>query len=286
MRTLGEVFGKTGWQVHAYCLMSNHFHLVLEAPQANLAVGMQWFLGTYTLRFNRRHQQNGHLFQGRYKAQLIDERSSNYLRAACDYVHLNPVRAGLVQPKEKLEVYRWSSYDGYRHPKGRPPWLRIDRLFGEHGLTSDTAANRREFERRMRAARSQGDGDDEEQLRRGWKLGAEDFADWLAGKLSRVGRSGERAQERNETDEALAERLVAEGLLAARWREVELTRQPKGHPVKVMLARGLRSHTPMSRRWIATRSHMGSASYVSNLRAVSIVSSDPEQTPLTPNRPP
>ncbi len=265
LQTLEQVCAKTGWQVHAYCLMGNHFHLVLETPQANLAAGMKWFLGTYTQRFNRRHRLSGHLFQGRYKAQLIDERSGSYLRAACDYVHLNPVRAGLVRPEEKLEEYPWSSYVGYRHPKARSPWLRIDRLFGEHGLVEETAASRREFERRMGSLRSQIGGAEEEQLRRGWKLGAEDFADWLAGKLARAGRSGERAQERGETDAALAQRLVKEGLAAARWREVDLALQPKGHPVKVVLASELRRQTPMSRRWIAQRLQMGSASYVSNL---------------------
>ncbi|MDQ3199863.1 MAG: transposase [Verrucomicrobiota bacterium] len=265
LRLLGEVCGKTGWQVHAYCLLNNHFHLVLETPQPNLSVGMKWFLGTYTQRFNRRHRLSGHLFQGRYKAQLIDERSGDYLRAACDYVHLNPVRAGVVGPEEKLEIYRWSSYVAYRDPKERPSWLRIDRLFGEHGLMKDTATSRREFERRLAAARGRAEGVEEEQLRQGWKLGAEDFADWLAGKLARAGRSGERARERVETDTALAHRLVEEALAVARWSELDLAREPKGHPVKVEIARQLRHQTPMSRQWIAQRLRMGSPSYVSTL---------------------
>ena len=99
LRTLGQVCLKTGWQVHAYCLMSNHFHLVIETPQANLCIGMKWFLGTYTQRFNRRHQHWGHLFGGRYKAQMIDGRAPGYLRAACDYVHLNPARARIYVPR-------------------------------------------------------------------------------------------------------------------------------------------------------------------------------------------
>jgi putative transposase len=70
--TLDEACGKTGWQVHAYCLMRNHFHLVVETPQPNLVAGMQWFLGTYTARFNRRHKLFGHLFSGRYKS-LIEQ---------------------------------------------------------------------------------------------------------------------------------------------------------------------------------------------------------------------
>jgi REP element-mobilizing transposase RayT len=262
---LGPACGKTGWQVHAYCLMSNHFHLVLETPQANLAVGMKWLLGTYTQRFNRRHRLSGHLFQGRYKAQLIDERSGGYLRTACDYVHLNPVRAGLVSAEAGLESYRWSSYPAYRRPKLRPGWLRVDRLFGEHGLQGDGPATRREFERRMRMARGEAEARQTEVLRRGWQIGAEDFCDWLAEKLSRRGRPGERASERAETDAALAQRMVSEALAAVRWREIDLAMQAKGHPIKVKIARQLRSETPMSRQWIANRLKMGSASYVSNL---------------------
>jgi hypothetical protein len=106
---------------------------------------------------------------------------------------------------------------------------------------------------------------DEQLMRRGWKIGAEDFRDWLADKLARRGRKGERASERRETDMALAERLVREGLAKARWREIELTTQPKGHPVKVKIAQQLRRQTPVSRQWIADRLGMGSASYVSNL---------------------
>ena len=84
--TLGEACAKTGWQVHALCLMANHFHLVVETPQANLVAGMKWFLGTYTGRFNRRHKVFGHLFSGRYKALIVDGSGNGYLRTVCDYV--------------------------------------------------------------------------------------------------------------------------------------------------------------------------------------------------------
>src|SRR6185295_17573608 len=80
MGTLAEVCKKTGWQVHALCLMGNHFHLVVETPQGNLVAGMKWFLGTYTGRFNRRHKLCGHLFSGRYKALIVDGSGGGYLR--------------------------------------------------------------------------------------------------------------------------------------------------------------------------------------------------------------
>jgi putative transposase len=125
LETLGEVCIKTDWQVHAYCLMKNHFHLVVETPNANLVAGMKWFLGTYTARFNRRHQLFGHLFSGRYKALVVDGSGNGYLKTVCDYVHLNPARARLLTPEQPLRDYPWSSWPDYlKSPAERPRWLR------------------------------------------------------------------------------------------------------------------------------------------------------------------
>ena len=250
-------------QTHAYCLMTNHFHLVLETPQPNLALGMRSFLGTYTQRFNRHHQQWGHLFGGRYKAQLIDGRSPGYLRRACDYTHLNPVRARLVGVQNKLESYRWSSYPAYRRPKLRPDWMRFDRLLGEHGLIEDTIESRRELDESVNQSRAAPAA--AKFALRAWKIRAEDFHDWLTTKLGRRGRKGEQARERSETDGALAERLLDKALLSVGWDEADLATQLKSHPLKVEIARQLRTHTPMTHQWIADRLRMGSASHVSNL---------------------
>jgi putative transposase len=267
LRTLGQACKKTGWQIHAYCLMSNHFHLVMETPQPNLSMGMKWLLGTYTQRFNRRHKHWGHLFGGRYKAQLIDGRSPGYLRAACDYVHLNPLRARMVSAVDKLGKYPWSSYPAYRRPKRRPEWLRTDRLFGEHGLSGarDGATVCREFERRLRVIALDPQVLEVKSLRRGWKIGAEDFADWIVDRLKPGGKSKRRIREQAETDAARAERIVLGALEAVNWREMDLALRAKGDKVKVRIARQLREKTPMTRRWIAERLKMGSPSYVSNL---------------------
>ena len=121
LETLEEACGKSRWQVNAYCLMSNHFHLVIETPMPTLVAGMKWMLGTYTQRFNARHRMRGHLFAGRYKALLVDEADGFYLRTVCDYTHLNPVRAKLIVEEEKLETYAWSSYPDYlKAPRERP----------------------------------------------------------------------------------------------------------------------------------------------------------------------
>ena len=141
----------------------------------------------------------------------------------------------------------------------------MDRLFGEHGLNKDTARNRREFERRMKVARL--DSGDVQSMRRGWKIGAEDFHDWLADQLARRGRKGERARERCQTDAALAEKIVRKALAKVRWRETDLAMRPKGDRIKIKIACQLRTQTSMNRQWIADRLRMGSPSYVSNLLA-------------------
>ena len=154
LETLGEACVKTEWQVHAYCLMANHFHLVVETPQANLVVGMKWFLGTFTSRYNRRHRLFGHLFSGRYKSLVVDGSGNGYLRTVCEYVHLNPGRAKLLTAEQPLSDYRWSSYREYvQTPAKRPSWLRVDRLLGELGIGRDDAAGRRRFAEAMEERR-------------------------------------------------------------------------------------------------------------------------------------
>ena len=150
LQTLTQACEKTGWQVHAYCLMRNHFHLVIETPQPNLVVGMKWLLGTYTSRYNRRHKEFGHLFSGRYKALIVEGSGNGYLKTGCDYVHLNPARAKVLRPEQPLSGFGWSSYPQYlAAPSRRPSWLRVDRLLGEWGIPKDSPAGRRVFEERM-----------------------------------------------------------------------------------------------------------------------------------------
>jgi putative transposase len=119
---------------------------------------MKWLLGTYTQRFNARHRLQGHLFAGRYKSLIVDGSDDFYLRVVCDYVHLNPMRAGLIAAEERLEGYVWSSYPAYLlPPRRRPKWLRVDRLLGEHGSQRDDARGRRWFSRAMEERRGGGE---------------------------------------------------------------------------------------------------------------------------------
>jgi len=261
LKTLAEACQKTGWQVHAYCLMSNHYHLVVETPNANLVAGMAWLQGAYTIRLNHRHKLIGHVLSGRYKAQLVEGSGNGYLRTACDYVHLNPVRAGLLKADERLLAYPWSSFGYYlAAPAHRPEWVRVDRLLGEHGLQQDSPAAREEFERRTEAQRLQpGDEESLKALRRGWCLGSEEFKQHQLEELD--GQVGQHhfGQMRLEVAQAKAERIISEELHRLGWQEADLALRRKRDPGKLEIAVRLRRRTTLSVKQIAARLHLGTS---------------------------
>jgi len=265
LATLAETCLKTGWQVHAYCLMGNHFHLVVETPQANLVAGMKWLLGTYTSRFNRRHRVFGHLFSGRYKALVVDG-EGDYLRTVCEYVHLNPVRAKLVAAKTALRNYRWSSFPAYlQAPKQRPAWLLVDRVLGESGIAKDSAAGRREFERLMERRRGEQAEPEFARIRRGGCFGGEQFQKELLERVEAKAGAHHYGEELRESAEAKAERLLAAELKRLDWKSDDLAKKRKGDPEKVALAARLREETTVTLVWLAERLHMGTRSHLTHL---------------------
>ena len=143
--TLAEACGMTGWRVHGWVLMSNHYHLCIETPEANLVAGMKWLQNTVTRRFNVRHRKWGRLFGDRYKAIPV-EGGNGYGRALMDYIHLNPVRAGIISAERKESVmdYPWSSVAGgyVLPPEKRAKWFYAEGLLAEFGLP-DTVEGRR-----------------------------------------------------------------------------------------------------------------------------------------------
>jgi len=266
LETLGEACAKTDWQVHAYCLLENHFHLVLETPNANLVAGMKWLLGTYTSRFNRRHKLFGHLFGGRYKSLVVDGSGNGYLRTVCDYVHLNPVRAKLLNPEQKLSEYVWNSYVFYlKTPGQRPSWLRVDRLLGEMHIPKDSPAGRKQLELSMEQRRAQETGQDWNDLRRGWYLGEEKFRQELLEQARSGLRPNHDRGQRWESAVGKAESIVQGELRKMGWPEETLSRRPKGDTGKLRIARRLRRETTMTLAWIAKRLAMGTPGHITNL---------------------
>lgn len=128
LTVLGQVCMRFSWVCHAWCQMSNHYHLLIETPEANLAKGMRQLNGVYTQRFNRLHGRVGHVFQGRYKAILVERDS--YLLELARYVVLNPLRAGMVK---RLEAWPWSSYFATCGQASAPAWLQTDWILAQFG---------------------------------------------------------------------------------------------------------------------------------------------------------
>lgn len=120
LETLGDTARRLGWRLHAFCLMTNHYHLLVETEQANLSQGMRHLNGVYTQAYNRAHGQVGHVFQGRYKAILVEAEA--YFLELTRYIVLNPLRAGLVA---NVGDWPWSSYPATLGRTAAPDWLEV-----------------------------------------------------------------------------------------------------------------------------------------------------------------
>ena len=274
--TLADACEKTGWRIHAFVLLDNHFHILVETPEPNLVTGMKWLLGTYTRRFNLRHHVSGHLFQGRYKALIVDGSVGGYYAALGAYIHLNPVRAGLVKPGEgRLRSFRWSSYPLYlAAPEERPTWLRTDRVLSSLNLLPDTSVARERYEAHMEGRASDlrsppkraGIEAEWQRIRHGWYLGGETFRKSLLAHIGAAMAGGRRESygggAYHAHQEASAEAIVVEGLRALGLLGTDLSQLPKGQPEKQALAWWLRRQTTVSRAWLAGRLHMGHSSRV------------------------
>jgi putative transposase len=134
LELLGSIKERFHWLCHAYCLMDNHYHLIIETPEGKLSQGMRQLNGVYTQKYNKKYKKTGHIFQGRYKAIIVDK--DNYLLELCRYVALNPVRAHMV---EKPEDFIWSSYRATSGTTNSPAFLTTDWILGQFSTTKNKA---------------------------------------------------------------------------------------------------------------------------------------------------
>ena len=135
--TLGKVCDRFNWRCHAYCLMNNHYHLLIETPEANLSKGMRQLNGVYTQSFNRVHNRVGHVFQGRYTGIFVEKQS--YLLELARYIVRNPVRVGMVSSPQE---WPWSSYRATTGQVSSPPWLTTEWLLASFGQRKSKAIER------------------------------------------------------------------------------------------------------------------------------------------------
>lgn len=244
-----------GWRANAFVLMRNHYHLALETPEPNLVEGMHWLQSTFAIRLTRFHRQHGHVFQGRYKALLIE--NTHALARVCDYIHLNPVRAGIVAAADVGE-YPWSSLWRWLHASP-PGWLHSSEWL--YSLEQDTDGN--PWPRYCgHLAEVAANPNDDRAVRgsfsQGWAIGT---AGWR------------KAMAREHAHLALAPEMSAHeiaDLKSARWQLAleaalhemgkclrDAENSAKGAAWKVAIAGKLRQSVAAPYRWIAATLKMG-----------------------------
>jgi putative transposase len=206
LETLGQAVEQYGLRVYAYCLMPNHYHLLVGTPRGNLSRALGWVQATYTARFNARHRRRGHLFQGRFKAQLVE--ADEYGRWLVEYIHLNPVRprrrGGRIARERATELarYEWSSHRDYARLRGQPAeWLCLDWLaYWGRGRREAQA----EYRRSMGGAFGRTVNNPWEELRRGLVLGSVELYDRARQLIA--GKAGQEEARWTQTEEADAMR--------------------------------------------------------------------------------
>jgi REP element-mobilizing transposase RayT len=259
-RSVFEAVQLFGWQLLAFVIMRNHFHLVLETPRPNLVEGMHWLETTFSVRFNRFRKEHGHVFQGRYTALLIEP--GPWLLKVVNYVHLNPVRARLL-PVEQLATYPRCSYRLFPQnprPEGLAAgWLR------ELGLADDEQGWKayRQFLEWQAAGAGSGKEADAE-LTKGWAIGSPEWR-----QLTRHRHRAVLGRHRLKGPQLLELKMAEwsdalQSLLAASGRStVEAARERKGAAWKIQIAWQLRHTSTATNAWIARELHMGTRSSVS-----------------------
>jgi len=261
-KALFEVVERCRWKLLAYVIMSNHYHLAVKTPDPNLVVGMKWLQGTFATRFNQYHKERGHVFQGRYKSILVEE--DRPLLGLINYIHLNPVRAGLCEVGE-LQRYKLSSYPKY--------WKRVqEKVLNRSGVLSladlpDTLLGMRSYQDLlMLSEESNPERRDELQKKycRGWFLGSKQAQKNVAKDLvalhPHVTWSGGDLRALNEES---WERIVKSELIRLNREEDDIREEPKGVFWKALVAQKLRRETTAGNPWIANRLNMGHPNRVS-----------------------
>lgn len=259
VKALLEAAKFSNWWIHSFVVMTNHYHVVIETPDSNLSCGMQWLQGTFANRFNRIRGEHGHVFQGRYKAILIQP--GDALRRVVDYVHLNPIRAGLIKLAD-LRNYRLSSYchfwqESFYERLVRKEFLRVlnfpNSLEGMREYENWLSCRCREPVSCQRSV--------EKEIESNLIYGSDEFRENV---MERINPNSAFWFGCEEVAGIKWEQIVLEELNVRHRTEEDLLSAPKLAQWKQEISRELRKRTQASNRWIAKRLHMGHASNVSH----------------------
>ena len=269
LEKLAECAEECGVQVYAFCLMVNHLHLVLETPQPNLGRCMHKLQTGYTVYFNRRHQQSGHVTQGRYKAKPVE--GEEYLRRLVRYVHLNPVfveawrRRPLPERLQHLRAYRWSSYRRYL---GRHEWDFVAEgpllaMMPARGRARQRAA----FRRFVEAGLAESDAEFGDLMKANpLSIGGDAFRDRIQELYTAVVRHARRGEDlalRRVAAALPADRVLATTCASLGVELAEARSRRRNSWVRALVARALTRHAGLTQREVAERLGIGTGKAVS-----------------------
>lgn len=247
-----------GWRLYAYCTLSNHYHCALKTLDGNLSIGMQWFQSTFANRFNRAHQAHGHLFQGRFKSLVVEQ--DEYLGPLIHYIHLNPVRAGLISIEE-IETYRWSTMWYLNQKRKRQEFMDLELGLYYAGGLADTHPGHQLY--RAYLTLLQEDDRKKQQLQfasmcRGWALGCKQFKEELIEKHLPVGLIRHfEGGDLQEVNRLRWETMLNECMNILGKSKTDIESDRKTASWKVMIAYFMKEHTGVSNVWLAKRLSMG-----------------------------
>lgn len=262
-KALLEATERSGWVLHAYCVMGNHFHLALETPEPNLSEGMRWLQSSFATRFNRFRKENGHIFQGRFKSIVVED--AERLAWLCHYIHLNPARAGICAVSE-LRGYRYSSYFHLWDKRKRPKELDFNTCLEGAVELKDTPAGRRKYEQYLEWL-----AEDEprqkallfDQMSKGWALGTKGFKKALLNDEKALRACLELGvDEAREMRELAWESRLEKCLKALGKTEDSLEEHAKSAAWKVAIASHMKKNLLCRNGWLAEKLNMGTESSV------------------------
>ncbi|MBC8009209.1 MAG: transposase [Burkholderiales bacterium] len=259
--TLEEATKIFGWRVQSYAVMRNHYHIALQTPQPNLVDGMHWLQSTFATRFNRFHGERGHLFQGRYQSLLVEDDAS--LARLVNYIHLNPVRAGIVTP-DQVAAFRWSSLGRFMR-SDRFPGLEAGDWLRAMGLADEEAGWSVYWERLHQLALDPAEQDrlGFAAMSRGWAIGSDNWRKAVASDHAHLAiHPGLAAAEARALREQNWTACLARLLVEAGRTDEDAKSAAKSAPWKVALAARLRAEAGASITWISASLHMGNPNAV------------------------
>lgn len=254
LATVREAKERMGWRVYGYALMRNHYHLAIETPEPNLVDGMHWLQGTWATRFNRFRKESGQLFQGRYRSILVEDKA--VMAKVVDYIHLNPVRAKIVEA-EQVRAYRWTSLASI---------VRGDSWVDDEGWRGAGRFGDRENDRKAYEAYLVEVGRAENEWERlglkglsaGWAIGTSGWRRAMAKEHGQMALNpGLEMREARELREGAWETCLLGELRGMGKQEAEFATKPRKQHWKIDLAARVRNRSGASVTWLADRLILG-----------------------------